>query len=188
MIFVVRGVKIRLSFSFAAVVTLTMLLADTPTALVSLLSSVAHETGHLVCLFLCGGRATSVELGAFGMRLTRDEEYLLDYKRELLVLLSGVFVNLTLGTLMLLLSFRFDLLCLKIGWAVNFIIGGFNLLPFQALDGGRALCVFLLLRQGERRSKKFVSICSHFTVAFLCVVGVYLFLIDRLNKIGRAHV
>lgn len=51
MIFELSKTKIRLSFSFAAVVTVMLISCDGSVALVSLFCSLLHELGHIALLF-----------------------------------------------------------------------------------------------------------------------------------------
>lgn len=102
-----------------------------------LCAAVAHELGHLLCVWAVGGRVILLRLTAAGAELRMDGA--LSYVRELLCVLSGPAVNLLLAV-----------------WAaqtgrlvfsgLNLALGLFNLLPLSALDGGRALfCAGALL-------------------------------------------
>ncbi len=176
MSFVVAGSKIRLGFGFFAVVTLTMLLADTNIALVSLLSSCLHEVGHLIFLALFGEKPKSVEFGAFGIRITRQNINKLSNLKETVVLLAGPSVNLTLAFILHLLHKRTGSQILYAGVAVNLVLAIFNLLPFEVLDGGRALECLISNFASESLISKIMCATSYLTVAFLCVVGVYLYI------------
>lgn len=170
------GVRFYFGFSFVAVVTLMLLCADAEIALISLFSSAAHETGHLACLFLFGEKPRSVELGAFGMRITCVNERALSYSRDAVFTLAGPAVNAAVAAVSAAAAYKTGSYEAKLVFAVNALVGGFNLLPFYCLDGGRAVYLFACERLTVHGAQRLVSVTSNLTVAFLAVFGVYLYL------------
>ena len=112
---------------------------------VTLSAAALHELGHLLALYLLGGRVTGLRLSAFGAELATDAARL-PYLRETGVVLAGPAVNLALGLLLARLgqytaSGAHLSLCL------------FNLLPVRPLDGGRALCLLASWLLGPERGE-----------------------------------
>ena len=112
---------------------------------VTLSAAALHELGHLLALYLLGGRVTGLRLSAFGAELATDAARL-PYLREIGVVLAGPAVNLALGLLLARLgqytaSGAHLSLCL------------FNLLPVRPLDGGRALCLLASWLLGPERGE-----------------------------------
>lgn len=99
-------------------------------ALYVILFSSLHEIGHLVCLYLCKGKAERLTLSFYGFGLTYETS--LSRAREVLVLLSGPAINLILW-----LFLKDD---------INLILFWLNILPVYPLDGGRALQQFCSYR------------------------------------------
>ena len=90
-----------------------------------------HEAGHLLALYLLGGRAAGVRITVFGAELRTDAAHL-SYPAELAVTLAGPAANLACGLLLARLG----------AWTAagaHLSLCAFNLLPVRPLDGGRAL-------------------------------------------------
>ena len=180
MVFELFGIRFKLCFSFAATVTLMLLFSRTSVALISFLSSIAHETGHVMCLFLFGVRPRSITLGFFGMRMICADENRLDYRRDAIFLLSGVAVNLFLIAVALPFC-RAGSRFADYVFAVNAVIALFNLLPVETLDGGKALYLFLCSKRTPAAAAKGICVTSYLTVAFLVGFGIYLYYCRRLS-------
>lgn len=180
MVFELRGIKIKLGFTFAAVVTLMLLFAKTEIALISFVSSVAHETGHVACLLFFGVKPEYISLGFFGMRMECRGEGSLDYLRDALFLLSGAAVNVFLALFSAAFLFT-DSVTVRYVFSVNTVIAVFNLLPLYTLDGGKALYLFLCRTGKTEKADRVIKITSYLTVAFLTCFGIYLYLCGRLS-------
>lgn len=134
------GTRIEITFGFFAVLGAYMLFDRTGLGIPALCAIAAHESGHILMLWLTGARIAFLRFEPFGVRLGRRG--LISYGREAAVYLGGVAAN----ALCLLISvplFGFNLFA-----AVNASLILFNLLPVGRLDGGQLLRV-LLLRFGN---------------------------------------
>lgn len=165
--------KISLTFPFAAVITLMLLLCRQDIVIVSLLSSFFHECGHLMLMLLFSVKPSLILFGAFGIRIEREDNKLLGYKKEALIALGGVFGNFLLmlvGAVLYLLShsaWSIELL------VVNLLIAAFNLLPIKQLDLGHCLeCLLLNSFNGKdsERILKTVSAVTLFLLATVCIL------------------
>ena len=71
MLLELRRTKVEFSPGFIIVVTLMLLFFDEKIVLLSVLSSLLHEGGHLLAIWLSGERIERVVIGAFGLRIER---------------------------------------------------------------------------------------------------------------------
>ena len=100
---------------------------------VILSAALLHELGHLLVLYLLGGRGLGLRISIFGAELVTDAARL-SYPGELAAVLAGPAVNLLCGLL----------LARGHAWVAagaHLSLCLFNLLPVRPLDGGRALAL-----------------------------------------------
>ena len=127
-----RSNRLTVTGGFWAMLALALLAGAGDVLPLVLLAALCHELGHLGALTLAGVRAERLRLTAFGAEIRADTRRL-SYPREILCTLAGPAVNL-------LLALVFARWAGNYGAAgANLLLGGFNLLPVPALDGGRAL-------------------------------------------------
>lgn len=125
-----KNTNIVICFSFLAVLTLCILLYSEKIIIISVLSSLLHECGHIAAIRAFNVRIKEIRLYGGGMKITRDISYL-SFSKELIITFGGVLVNFCLCIL--------SHCCFKTVFAVNLAILIFNLLPIGCLDGARAL-------------------------------------------------
>lgn len=124
--------KLEAGWGFFALMALSLLAGAGSVLPLALLSALCHEAGHLAALWLAGARAERVKLTAFGAEIQADTRRL-SYPREIVCTLAGPAVNLLLALAFARLGGHY------VAAGANLLLGGFNLLPIPALDGGRAL-------------------------------------------------
>jgi len=163
-------IDVQLSFLFFAVVTIYLILDRSGFGYCGVFAAVIHEIGHLIACCLSNAKPSSVTLSVEGIRLVSSERYL-PLRKELFILLAGSSVNLLLGFLFSLAgSETFVKLALS-----QFLIGGFNLLPIGALDGGLALECFLSLFLSPQTAAEISLVLSWLVVVPLIFIGFFLF-------------
>ena len=185
MTFDIRGVRYELSFSFFALLCLTLLLSDKSISAVCLLSSFLHEAAHILPLYVFGCPPKRVVLAFFGMRIEREDSAYISYKKEAVIAIGGIAVNLTLSVLGLLLWSVTESKTAFIFLWVNIFIALLNSIPVSVLDLGRFLRYILLVRYDEERVNRsldkisVISVISvtAFTVLYTVLLGVNLSLI-----------
>ncbi len=170
-----KRISVDISFYFAAVLTLSMILDKTNISCYSILSALLHETGHLLCLLFLGANPKSINLGVFGMRIVRGTKTL-SYKQEIITALAGPFVNLFLFAVFLFFGEKAMMFS-----AVNLALGLFNLLPVKPMDGGEVLYFSLCRFFNENTVKKITEIITVITASALFVSGVYLLIKSGYN-------
>ena len=132
-----KSTELRVSpFCLPALLAALLCGAGTVLPLV-LVSALCHELGHLFVLWCLHVPVERLTLSPLGAVITAPDQEKLSYGRELLAVLAGPAVNL-------ILALMFARVCGDYLFAgANAILGVYNLLPVDGLDGGRAL--FLLL-------------------------------------------
>lgn len=172
--------QLRIRFSFAAVITVMLLFSEEKIVLMSLFSSLIHESGHLLLMLYYGDRINYVELGIFGMRIEK-EGTVLSYKKEALIAMGGIILNL----ICVIISVVGFLLTEKEDFVIFALVNGFialiNMLPVKILDFGRCLISLLNEKYGEEKSVRITQMLSAaFTLIFSLACIAYCIFI-RLN-------
>lgn len=164
--------RVKLSFSFAAVLTLMLLLCDERVVLISIFSSLFHEGGHLFFMLIFAVYPSRVVFGAFGIRIEREKNRLVSYKKEALICMGGIF-----GNIVLFLSGVFFYSFYKSLWslqlmAVNAFIAAFNMVPVSLLDFGNCLFCIISHKASTDKAEKTLSVVSQITVIILTLFCV----------------
>ncbi len=179
--FILAGVKIKFGFSFFLVAALMMLFSDGSIAVMCFFSSMVHELGHLLPMTLFSQKIKSISFGAFGVRIECFGEALQSYKKQTIIALGGVFVNLTLSGIA------------SIFWCVtassnsaafvfvNLFIALLNLIPAKSLDAWNALYCVLMSKFDERKTCRLLSFISAFAVTGFVIFCVCYFFVFELN-------
>lgn len=134
--------RLDLAPGFAAALCLLRLLAEPRVFYAFLAAAAAHEAGHVMAIYLVGGRVTGIRLGMCDAKIeTRG----LGYRQEIFCALAGPGMSV-----LACLALRSDFPTCA---AISLLLGLFNALPVYPLDGGRALraglCLFLPLGRAE---------------------------------------
>lgn len=134
--------RLDLAPGFAAALCLLRLLAEPRVFYAFLAAAAAHEAGHVMAIYLVGGKVTKLRLGMCDAKI---ETQGLGYRQEIFCALAGPGMSV--------------LVCLALRKAyatcaaISLLLGLFNALPVYPLDGGRALraglCLVLPLGRAE---------------------------------------
>ena len=147
----------------------------TGTAAQCLLASVIHELGHLTALFLCRSTPSAMVINVFGVRIEKQADSHLTYGQDVWISLAGPAINLISAFVLYLLA----------GWgtaaSIHLVLGLFNLLPLEPLDGGQALCGILRYRLSEERARRIVLRTSAITLFPMMAVSVLLLFYSGYN-------
>lgn len=172
MTLIVNDTQYKIDFTFALTVTLMLLLCKEETVIISLLSSLLHEMGHLGIMFFSGQKVKSVTFGAFGVRIDRQITTALSYKKEALIALGGILVNFIIAILGAIHYYLYGrVFSLKL-MAVNIIIAIFNMIPIDTLDMGRVLRYTLLVHIDEGRCDRILAVVSAVSVNLLAICSL----------------
>ena len=134
--------RLDLAPGFAAALCLLRLLAEPRVFYAFLAAAAAHEAGHVMAIYLVGGKVTKLRLGMCDAKI---ETQGLGYRQEIFCALAGPGMSV--------------LVCLALRKAyatcaaISLLLGLFNAMPVYPLDGGRALraglCLVLPLGRAE---------------------------------------
>lgn len=190
---------IKISFPFFALITAMLLCCDEKVVLLCLTSSLFHECGHLIFMYIFGDIPSLVEFGVFGIRIEREQSSVISYKKEALIALGGILVNFTVALWGIIYYYiRKADSGLEI-FFVNVLIATVNIIPAKVLDMGRAIKCLLLLRYKEEKAERIadaVSFCAvnifavaviFYTLCFsvnisLIFIAIYLYIITVIKK------
>jgi hypothetical protein len=173
MTLIVNDTRYKIDFTFALTVTLMLLLCSEETVMISLLSSILHEAGHLILMFIFRQKVISVIFGSFGVRIERQLTESLSYKKEAIIALGGIGVNFTVAIISFIHYYLYGSdFSAKLS-VVNVIIALFNMIPIDILDMGRVLRYTLLCYKDEDKCQRIIYIISVIFINLLaagCIV------------------
>ncbi len=173
MTLIVGSTRYRIDFTFSLTVTLMLLFCQVDTVILCLLSSILHEAGHLIFMYLFRQKILNVTFGAFGVRIDRHFSSEISYKKEAIIAFGGIGVNLLIAFMSALYYYLFgDGFYLRLT-AVNIFIALFNMIPIDTLDMGRVLRYTLLCFYDESQCHRILYIISATSVnmlAILCLI------------------
>lgn len=156
----------RVQFSFFVFNALIFLFRDE--RLISAFYTVCalHEAGHLFALALCGGKVKTVELSGFGIHITAQKGGRVPTQGSLFVLLAGPAANIAVYFFMLITGCRGDFRMLNLAAAV------YNMLPYNSLDGGAVIKLFIAGTVYERTADAVVFCIKLAVTAFAGATAV----------------
>lgn len=166
--FEILGIKIEVSFLFLAVITFMFFIDKSGFLLPMAIAIFLHEAAHISCMSILGFKAKEIKLIPGGIQIIRS--FCLKKKYEILISISGPFINFILFVLFWNLNLQFS--------AINLCIGILNILPLKSLDGGEILEIVLEDKISEDKVKK-ILITLNLIIGILGII-VEIFLI--LNK------
>lgn len=166
---------IRFSILFPAMVLFITMLDTTGTAAQCLLASVIHELGHLTALFLCGTAPAAMIINVFGVRIEKRSDAALSYWQETAISLAGPLCNVISAGILYVCA----------GWEpmvwIHLVLGLFNVLPIEPLDGGQALLNVLRNNMAEEKAQQIILWVSMITLIPMAFLSVLLLLYSGYN-------
>lgn len=170
----IKGIKIRLSFLFALMAAFLIGLGAGESFMITVVSALLHEAGHLLCLISYDAPPSEIIIGAAGFKMKMSGK-ILSYRQETVVSLAGVFVNFLIASLLsIFYCFAGGDNRLLMPIYANIGLGVVNLLPIEPLDGGRALYFWLCQKRTEAHAGR---ITDKVGLAFLMPLFILSFII-----------
>lgn len=191
------GTEIYVSFLFAAVITVMLATDRTGMVLPTLFSIFVHEIGHLFAMWALECTPKRIKLIPASVQITSPMTK--RYKNDIAIAVCGPIVNF-----LLFCVFYFNYLAFKNELTLyygllNLIVGVFNSLPVNGLDGGTVLKTLVAKRKGPDKAAVTLKIVTliialavisaavilavkHKFNLSLFIVGIYLFIMSLLNK------
>lgn len=133
-----KKLTIEMSFYFFAVIALVISSDKSNLSLYFFISMFIHEIGHLITILYYKIKIKKISFKIYGIKIEIDQNKYLNNYQEILILLSGSLSNF--ATALVIYIFNINLKPLLIA---NLIIGTFNLLPVDSLDGGKITNIIL---------------------------------------------
>ena len=133
-----KKLTIEMSFYFFAVIALVISSDKSNLSLYFFISMFIHEIGHLITILYYKMKIKKISFKIYGIKIEIDQNKYLNNYQEILILLSGSLSNF--ATALVIYIFNINLKPLLIA---NLIIGTFNLLPVDSLDGGKITNIIL---------------------------------------------
>lgn len=176
-----QSLKLKFNFSFFAVLSLMLLLADGKTAVLCFFSSMLHETGHLIFMriFSCGVK--SVEFGAAGIAIESGNPNTVGYKGDFFIAMGGIIANSILCLISLCLFFAFESVFFEALFFINGFIALLNMLPVWPLDFSRALLAATMSRFDENKAERILFVVSDITTVLFTAFCVFYYIFISLN-------
>lgn len=165
MSFKMFGVNLELSYPLAAGLALLLIFDPTGMAACCLAASVCHELGHIFAMKHYNTKIENIKLSVFDINIIDIKQHQRGIKAEIIICLSGVFVNIVLFLLTIAVYNWYNLYILKYFALANLSLGIFNALPVESLDGGNAL-EMILQRNFSDKTVYFVTLF----VSLACVI------------------
>lgn len=171
----IRLKKFNLSLSFSSIALLAFIVVSNfyTGYLLSFLSILIHESGHLIAMVLCSRSPDGLEISAFDIRIIKNQKYTLTLPENIFITSAGALMNFLCCLLFLHINETFAY--------VNLFIGLFNLLPASTLDGGQLLFLFLNRKLTPDLSCKIVDVVTIFISFPLFIVGILVLLNSKYN-------
>lgn len=173
--FKIKSTEFKISFSFFAILLLSMLSDTSAIYFYSLLASLIHELIHIVFIYLLHSGITGIYLTLFGGKIVRKNSGGISNFKESIISLSAPSVNIIIGILSFIINRE------SLWGKVNLCIGIFNILPFFAFDGGRGLFYLMMIKLSERTTNIILNITSMLVTAVFSFVCIHLFINHNNN-------
>lgn len=169
--------ELKINFSFAVAVTLTLIIDESGVGAIALLSCILHEAGHIICLFILGEKPKKIEFSFYGIKLERGPMSSRSTVEDLLVFASGPSANFIFSAVLFLLSNFFT--SLRDAAIISLCIGIFNLVPCKPFDGGNILYTVLCRNTKQNIAERICFCVSAVVLIPLIFSGIYFLKINR---------
>lgn len=175
----VRNIRVKVSFFFFVTACIALVLDTTDTAALAVCAAVIHETGHLVCMLVCGERPSEIFFAPFGMSITRLPRG--SCKREVAIALAGPAANILAAAVLAVFMFVCRSSDLLKAVVVNIALAAFNLLPIEPLDCGRAVRYLLVSKFNTLRAERTAFVLGVVFLIPLSAMGFFVLIRSRYN-------
>lgn len=165
---------LRINISFAAVVTLMLIIDESGLCAVGLFCCIIHEVGHIICLLIFGEKPDLIELSFYGFKIERKEPSILTVAEELTVYMAGPAMNIILSAIFFLIGGGHE--GVRTAAVAGLCVGVFNLIPCMPLDGGNIVFHILSLFTEEERAEKICLKISAVILAPMAASGIFMLL------------
>mgnify|MGYP004512690329 FL=1 len=179
--FSIFNCKIRVSFLFVALITGSIILDSSASLFWGILAALVHELGHIFAMVFEGDRPSEIKFNLFDIAIVDNKREKRSYCKDIFILSAGPIVNIVFFAIFygLFLWIKWDDLY---GFAIqNLLLGGFNTLPIESLDGGQILYILFLKKLNHKKAQLLVQVISFLILLPLAILGFLILLQSRYN-------
>lgn len=169
--FYIKGMLVQISFWFVSIITLALLLDNTYTVVLGILSAFIHEVSHILAFALFKKIPKKLSFEITGILIEKDNVSM-SLKQEIIILLAGSIVNLFI--FFLLFYFNFNNQYLNIFAISNLVLGIMNLLPLNAFDGGKIMNLILSIFVNVNLAYKICKLIQFVITCIFLILYVFL--------------
>ncbi len=181
MIISIFGIDVEITFWFVAFIAIVLSLNAPVNLLITIISSIIHEIGHLTMMLITDNKPQKVKFEIVGINIVRNQEINISIKNEILIALGGpIFNGVALLICSVVLCFYNSEMAMTIA-CINLILMTFNLLPIKRLDGGMALFFVLSQKFTSNISSKIVKVTSVIFIIPIYIWGLYVLVSTKYN-------
>ena len=162
-------------FTFFAAVALLMIIDDSNIPIYGLYACLLHESGHLAAMLICRQPIKRLVFYGAGIKIVQAEnELLTGFVKELFILSAGCCVNFAVYAIFC----KSDMYLFGI---INLIVGLFNILPLNSLDGGKIiiLCFYKLFTYEKAECAE--KILRGINIIFIPMAAIVFYLVGIRN-------
>lgn len=179
----VKGVDIKTSPIFIALIAMAAYLGYLDKAAIVVLVVFLHETAHMITARMLGYKIREIDILPLGGVVRIEGLFQLNPAREITIAAAGPALNVAAA---LLTAYCGKPLLLERAGAdyfiaVNVVIALYNMLPALPLDGGRILRALLSYKWGMLKATKFVTVLGRVIAAALFILALYSMAITPVN-------
>lgn len=175
------GIDFEITFLFTALIAFVIAINSPFNVLATILSSLLHETGHLVVMCSLNNYPQCVRLEFTGMNIKRQPSVKISTKNEIFIAFGGSLINAVVLLVSCVLLCFFESEKILTIACVNLILMTFNLLPVKRLDGGMALYFLLTKKFNTDICSKILIITSIIFIFLIYIWGIYVFVSTNYN-------
>ena len=175
------GIDFEITFLFTALIAFVIAINSPFNVLATILSSLLHETGHLVVMCSLNNYPQCVRFEITGMNIKRQPSVKISTKNEIFIAFGGPLINAVVLLVSCVLLCFFESEKILTIACVNLILMTFNLLPVKRLDGGMALYFLLTKKFNTDSCSKILIITSIIFIFLIYIWGIYVFVSTNYN-------
>ena len=143
MTFRFKGITVKVSYLFLAVVGLFLINDESFIAKNAVLTAFIHELGHLTAMSFLNCVPKTIAFQSFGIKIEKSTALTLNYNKEMIIYFAGPAMNIICALILILMYYlKIDDTFFQTA-LIHIFTALFNLLPIGVLDGGNILRSFL---------------------------------------------
>ena len=179
--FKIKDIKVRISFTFFALVLLLVIFRKNDFLYLTCFFAVFHEMGHLFALRNFGVIITDFEISFLGANIKTENFKKIKPAEEIKILFAGPFVNLLILNVFILLNCFYEKELFTKICLINLCLFIFNMLPFYNFDGGKIIEILLKCKFREKTSDVLITCISFIILIPFIWFSINVFLKNNSN-------